>query len=125
MSDNEKKKVSEDACVAAEEHVPATSDEMKRPVDEIADEAGCSNDNEHEAEASASESYAEINEEGCEEASADAEENVGQADAEAAEDGKKGRKKAKEKRAKGQPHSKMHSGRRISDSACTARLLLL
>ena len=81
MSDNENKKLSEDAGIAAEEHVPATSDEMERPADGIADEAineaGCSDENEHEAEASASESN--------EETSADVEENVGRADAEARE----------------------------------------
>ena len=85
MSDNENKKLSEDAGIAAEEHVPATSGEMERPADGIADEAineaGCSDGNEHEAEASASESNAEIAEESCEETSADAEENVGRADA--------------------------------------------
>ena len=114
MSDNENKKLSEDAGIAAEEHVPATSGEMERPADGIADEAineaGCSDENEHEAEASASESN--------EETSADVEENVGRADAEAAENGKK-------KRASEQPHSKIRSRRRISDSACTARLLPL
>lgn len=89
MSDNENKKLSEDAGIAAEEHVPATSGEMERPADGIADEAineaGCSDENEHEAEASASESN--------EETSADVEENVGRADAEAAENGKKSKRK--------------------------------
>ena len=115
MSDNENKKVSENAGIAAEEHVTAASDEMERPVDEIADEAVCSNDNEQEAETSASESYAEITEEGCEEASADAEENVGQADAEDAEDGKKGREKAKKKREKGKRAAAFKNSFRTKD----------
>ena len=69
--------------------MPATSGEMERPADGIADEAineaGCSDENEHEAEASASESN--------EETSADVEENVGRADAEVAENVKKSKRK--------------------------------
>ena len=118
MSDNENKKLSEDAGIAAEEHVPATSGEMERPADGIADEAineaGCSDENEHEAEASASESN--------EETSADVEENVGPTQRLRKMEK---RVKGKKKRAPGQPHSKIRSRRRISDSACTARLLQL
>lgn len=105
MPDNENKKVSENAGIAAEEHVTAASDEMEKTVDEMADgavnEAECSNGSEQKAEASASENDAKNAEESGEEASADAEENVGRADAEAAETGKKGRKKDKKKKEKG------------------------